>query len=201
MARYRSSRILPAILILVIAIIVIVAIVSLFRIIFTSNGSPTPTQADTSRTALLDTSVGHSVKMTVRGPIVASEDFHSYTLAIDSTIRSLTTYSGYTDTVVDNVALGNDTPSYEQFVYALDKANLEKGVQLTGDANDLRGRCATGQLYDFQILDGSTVVKDLWTSTCTGSKGSLSANVGQLVSLFQAQIPNAQATIRKVDLQ
>ncbi len=145
MARYRSSRILPIILILVIAIIVIVAIVSLVRIVISSSTSTsTPAQTDTSRTALLDTTPGHSVKVTVRGPIVANEDFHSYTIAVDPNIRTLTTYTGYTDTVVDNVSLGNDTASYEQFVYALDKADLEKGAQLTGDANDLRGRCATG---------------------------------------------------------
>jgi hypothetical protein len=201
MARYRSSRILPVILILVIAIIVIVAIVSLVRIIFSSNTTSTPAQADTSRAALLDTTAGHSVQVTVRGPIVANEDFHSYTISIDPNSRTLTTYTGYTDTVVDTVTLPNNTASYEQFVYALDKAQLENGKQLTGDANDLRGRCAAGRLYDFQILDGSTIAKEVWTSTCTGSKGSLTGNVDQLLSLFQAQLPNAHTTIRKVDLQ
>ncbi len=202
MARYRSTRILPMILIVVIAVIIIVGIVSLIRIIFFSgSNTPPPSQADTSRTALLDTSQGHSVKVTVRGPIVANEAFRSYTIVIDPNLRSLTTYTGYTETVVDNVSLANDTASYEQFVYALDKANLEQGKQLQGDANDLRGRCAVGQVYDFQIIDGGSIVKELWTSTCGGSKGSLTASLPQLLNLFQAQIPNATQTIGKVGLK
>jgi len=200
MASYRSNRILPMILILVIAVIVIIALVSLIRLAVSSS-STTPAVVDVSRTALLNTTPGHSVQVTVRGPIVASEDFHSYTIAITPNTRDLTTYIGYTDTVVDDVVLANDTPSYEQFVYALDKAGMEKGKQLTGDANDLRGRCAVGKVYDFQILDGGTVVKELWTSTCEASKGSLTASATQLLSLFQNQIPNASSTIAKVNLR
>jgi len=199
MPRYRSSRLLPAILVTVIAVIVIVAVVSLVRVIFFS-GSSTP-QVDVGRQALLDTSPTHSVTVTVRGPIVADEDFHSYQITVGPNIRNLTTYSGYLDTAIDTVTLDNNVSAYQQFVHALDNANLTKGTQLTGEANDTLGRCATGRLYDFQILDGSTVVKDLWTSSCSGSRGSLDASVSQLLNLFQVQIPNAQATLQKVGLQ
>lgn len=199
MVSFRTRRILPVALVVLIIIIAIAALVSLARVVFFS-GSSTPAATDTSRTSLLETSATHSVSMTVRGPIVADEQFHSYKIDISPNARQLKTYTGYLDTVVDASSLTNNVASYEQFVYALDKANLAKGTELTGDKNDTRGVCATGDVYEFTILNNGSSVKHLWTSTCSGSQGSLDASVNQLTELFKAQIPNASKLISKVDL-
>jgi hypothetical protein len=199
MANYRTSRIIPVVLVILVIIIAIAAIVSLARVIFFS-GSSTSTTVDVSHTALLDTTAEHSVTMTVRGPIVADESFHSYKIDISPNTRTINTYQGYLDTVVQTDTLDNNVAAYGQFVNALDKANLTKGTQLTGDANDTSGICATGDVYQFTIYDGSTDVKDLWTSTCSGSKGSLDASVTQLTDLFVKQIPGADTMINNVDL-
>jgi len=153
-----------------------------------------------SREALLNTSVGRSVTMTVRGPIVADEKFRSYKIDISADARTLKTYTGYLDTVVDETTLGNSVAAYDEFVHALDKADLTEGKQLAGEKNDTRGICATGSVYQFAIYDGTTSVKDLWTSTCNGSTGSLDASVTQLTNLFVRQIPGADALIRKIGL-
>lgn len=200
MANYRTSRIIPVVLVVVIIIIAIASLVSLARVVFFSGSSTNTTQVDVSRDALLNTSVNHSVSMTVRGPIVADETFHSYKIDISSNNRTLSTYTGYLNTVVDQTSLGNNVASYGEFVNALDKANLTKGKQLTGDKNDTSGVCATGNVYQFTIYDGTTDVKDLWTSTCSGSKGSLDASVTQLTSLFVKQIPGADKMISKINL-
>jgi len=114
--------------------------------------------------------------------------------------RSIVTYRGYLDQVVDQVSLANSVAAYDQFVHALDKANLAKGKQFEGDRNDLRGICATGQVTQFEILNNANLVKDLWTSTCSGSKGSLDASVKQLSNLFESQIPDADDLTRKIKL-
>ncbi len=199
MANFRTSRIVPVALVVLIIVIAIAALVSLARVVFFS-GSSTPAVTDTSRTALLDTSATHSVSMTVRGPIVADEEFHSYKIDISPSARQLKTYTGYLDAVVDSSSLTNNVASYEQFVYALDKANLAKGTELTGDKDDTRGICATGDVYEFTILNNDSSVKHLWTSTCSGSSGSLDASVSQLTELFTAQIPTASKLINKIDL-
>lgn len=199
MANYRTSRILPIILVIVIIIIAIAAIVSLARIVFFS-GSSTPEISDVSRDALLSTTAGRSVTMTVRGPIVADEEFHSYQIDISPNSRVVHTYNGYLENVVGSITLGNSVASYEQFVYALDKADLADGQELVGDRNDVRGICATGRVYEFSILNSGDVVKRLWTSTCKGSAGSLDASVVQLTSLFVNQIPDADKLIKKVSL-
>lgn len=202
MANYRSSRVIPVVLVIVIIIIAIVALVSLARVVFFSGSksSTSTSQVDTSRDALLNTDSSHSVSMSVRGPIVADESFYSYKIDISPNARTITTYKGYLDTVVDQTTLPNSVAAYTEFVYALDKANLSKGKQLTGDDNDTRGTCATGNVYDYAILSGDTTVKDLWTSTCSGSKGSLDASVSQLSNLYMKQIPGSAALISKVGL-
>jgi len=201
MANYRTSRVLPIVLVIVIIIIAIASLVSLARVVFFSGSTNTSTtQTDVSQEALLNTAVGRSVTMTVRGPIVADEKFNSYQIDISSDARTIRTYAGYLDTVIDQTTLGNSVASYDEFVHALDKAALTKGTQLEGDKNDTRGICATGNVYDFKILNGNTVVKDLWTSTCKGSSGSLDASVSQLTNLFVKQIPGADGQIQKLNL-
>jgi hypothetical protein len=199
MVSYRTSRILPIILIIVIIVIAVAAIVSLARIVFFS-GSSTPAVVDESRTALLSTSAGRSVSMTVRGPIVADEEFHSYQIDVSPTGRSIKTYTGYLESVVASNSLTNSVAAYEQFVYALDKADLARGIELEGDRNDVRGVCATGRVYEFSILNNEEPIKKLWTSTCKGSTGSLKASVTQLTSLFVNQIPDADTLIKKIKL-
>lgn len=200
MTNYRTSRIIPVVLVVVIIIIAIAAIVSLARVVFFSGTTDKVAVLDISRDALLNSSVGHSISMTVRGPIVADEEFHSYALSVSPDVRTITTYTGYLNTTVDQKALGNNVAAYEEFVHALDKANLAKGEQLDGDKNDTRGICATGSVYEFSILNNGETVKKLWTSTCGGSKGSLDASVTQLTSLFVRQIPDADLMIRKISL-
>lgn len=200
MATYRTQRILPIILVIVIIAIAVAALVSLARAVFFSGSNNQPPAADISREALLNTADGRRVTMTVRGPIVADESFNSYTISVSPSNRSLTTYKGYLDGVVDQQSYGNNTAAYEQFVYALDKANLAKGKQLNDAQNDVRGVCATGRVYEFSILNNSETIKKLWTSTCRGSSGSLNANVDQLRELFTVQIPDAPRTINRVNL-
>ncbi|HEU4830930.1 MAG TPA: hypothetical protein VFS65_02030 [Candidatus Saccharimonadales bacterium] len=199
MVSYKTSRIIPIILTLVIIAIAIAALVSLARVVFFS-GNTNETVIDTSREALLSTSADSSVRMTVRGAIVANEEFRSYQINITPNSRTLTTYTSYLDRPIDTIALDNNKPAYEEFVFALDKANLVRGDQLEGDDNDLRGICATGRVYEFQVLKAGEPVKQLWTSTCKGSSGSLEASVDQLTNLFTSQIPDARSLISKLDL-
>jgi len=200
MANYRTSRALPIILVIVVIIIAIASLVSLARVVFFSGSSTSTTKVDISRDALLSTDINRSVEMTVRGPIVADETFHSYQIDVSPTSRSMRTYNGYLGTVVGQISLSNSSAAYEQFVFALDKADLTKGTELIGDKNDVRGICATGRVFEFSIINGSDTVKKLWTSTCKGSPGSLDASVEQLHSLFTVQIPGSATLINNVNL-
>lgn len=198
MANYRTKRALPVILVVVIIIIAVAALVSLARAVFFSGSDGDEVDIDRSRSSLLDSAQGHSVSMTVRGPIVADEEFQSYQISVTPSTRTLTTYSGYLDAVVDQVSLTNNTSAYEEFTYALDKARLAEGDELPGEKDDVRGICASGRVYEFYINDNGDTVKRLWTSTCKGSKGSLVGNVEQFKKLFVAQFPEGEAILKKI---
>lgn len=190
MNRSGVSRLIPIILIVVIVIVAIAALVGLGRAIF-GGGSSKPSVHDTNETALLNTDGDRSVSMTVRGPIVADEDFRTYTIEVSPSQRSITQYQGYQKNTMDHKTFANNTQAYEQFVYALDKANLVKGTPFTDDKDDTRGVCATGELYVFDIYYNDSDAVHLWTSTCSGSRGSLNASVTQLSNLFMQQIPDS----------
>ena len=194
MQRSSGSRLFPIFIVLVIIIIIIVAIISIGRAIFSGaqKDDTASEQQDAGRTALLDTSPTHSVRLTVRGPIVAQEEFASYQINISPSQRAMDVYKGYLDDVQRSKTLTNNKNAYEQFVYALDKANMMKGDEPTDDdKNDLRGICATGYVYEYSVRADDQTVKRLWTSTCDGSKGTLQASTKQLNDLFLAQIPKA----------
>lgn len=200
MAKYRNSRTLPTILTIIVIIIAIVGIVSLARFIFFSGSSSTPALIDTSEQDLLSSIDGRAVSMTVRGPIVADENFRSYRIVISPSSRTIKTYTGYLGTVLDQRTLSNNVAAYEEFVHALNKANLVAGQPFEGDKNDVRGVCATGRVYEFSLLKDTEATETLWTSTCGGSKGSLRASTDQLSQLFRAQIPESRTLINDISL-
>lgn len=191
------QRFIPIIFVLVIIALIIAAAVSVVRIFTGGNDQPSTSIMNTSDQALLSTTADRKVRMTVRGQIVGDETFRSYQITITPSSRTFTRSKGYTESPLVNKTYDNNVKAYDQFVHALSQASLPKGTQLTGEADDTRGICANGVLYDFEIMNGSSVIKHLWTSSCSSNKGSLSGDVGQLQQLFLAQIPDASDYIGK----
>jgi hypothetical protein len=191
---YRGSgpRILPIIIIILVVALVIAAVVSIGRLIFTNSSTSAPAGVETTETilsALHETGDSRSVRWTVRGPIVADEQFKTYTITISPTARSFMTYGGYEEQVIATKTYGNNTKAYEQFVYALEKANIAK-TRRASDA-DFRGVCATqGLAFKYESLQDDTTNHSLWTTTCSGSKGTMTASTGQIQALFTNQIPD-----------
>lgn len=198
MQRGKLSRIIPIALVVIIIIIAISAIVSLGQTVF--KGGNSQPKVDVGRESLLNTSADHSVQMTVRGPIVADENFRSYRISVSPSSRTITTYEGYLQTVINTKTFSNNTKAYDEFVHALDLANAMKGAAFEGDKDDTRGICATGVLYEFETIQAGQTEKRLWTSTCSGSKGSLAASTSQLKGLFVGQIPENEPILRATNL-
>lgn len=199
MNRGGTPRFIPIALFIIVVIIVIAVIVSIVRGFLGRDA--TELAVDPGEAALVNTSIDHSVRMTARGPIVAQEDARSYAIVVSPNSRSLVTYQGYLDTVLQNTQLSNNSNAYQQFVNALARANLMKGDELTGDANDTSGVCATGTLYEFSTLDANGAVKTLWTTTCSTDKGSLQAKLATVRSLFIVQIPEGNSLISEIGLR
>lgn len=198
MVRVRTNKIVPIILIVLVSVIAIFALVSLTRAVFFS-AVPTTPATNEARDALTNTASERKVELTVRGPIVADENFHSYTITVTPGSRTIKTYAGYLGTVIEQKSLPNNVAAYEQLVYALDALNATRSAN-TRLSDDTRGVCATGKVYEFSIYNASTLVQRLWATSCADTRGTLAANTDRLVSLFKNQIPDVQPILKAVKL-
>jgi len=177
----------------VVTIALIFGMIMVGRYLFASrtNGNAQTNKLDSARDDLLAVDAGRSVAMTVRGPLVAQENFRSYEIKISPDARRYISYKGYDDTVISQKNLANLPVAYKEFVYALDRADFTKPGRQTGqtDVDNVNGICATGRLYTFTLYNGSDVADSFWTSSCSGSSGTFGANVDQVGNLFADQIP------------
>ena len=189
---YRGSgpRILPLIIIVLVVAFVIAALVTVGRMIFNGNKSTTDTTTGTTLVdSVLNQNEGRSVRWTIRGPIVAEENFKSYQITVSPTERTFVTYSGYLDEIIDTKKYSNNKQAYEQFVYALDNANISKTRTATDE--DFRGVCATqGIAYMFETLSSGTADQTIWSTSCKDSKGTMAADPLKVHALFVNQIPD-----------
>ena len=196
MQRGKFARLIPIALVLIVAVIAITALVSFGRSIFGGDGAP---DTNLGREALLSTSLNRGVRMIVRGPIVADENFRSYEISVTSSQRTMTTYQGYRDRPIDRAVLENNIPAYEEFVHALDHAAVIEGDEFEDEDDDTRGVCPSGNLYEFEVYNGSNIVKRLWTTDCRNTIGSLEADRRQIVNLFLLQIPEQRQLLNDAD--
>ncbi len=194
MYRNSSTKIFPIILIIVVVVALIAGIVSVANYLFGGNGQDADqqkSQAEVATEKLLKVDVDRSVRVTVRGPIVANEQFRTRQIIVSPTQREYIVYKGYLESVESRKTYGNNTKAYDEFVHALDKAALTKSGKYTAEPqDDLRGICASGLVYQFEILNGGSADASYWTSTCKGSPGTFGASVQQITDLFASQIPD-----------
>lgn len=199
---YRGSRpkILPIIIIIIIVALIIAALVTAGRMLFSKGDTEkkdTQAASETFQETLLNTDGSHSVRWTVRGPIVADENYKSYQIIVTPTSRTFTTYSGYLDQVIETKNYSNNTDAYEQFVYAIDKTGMSKTRD--ADKEDFRGVCATkGIAFKFDIAKDGEDEKSAWSSTCKESPGTMTASPLKVQALFVNQIPDFQPSFNKI---
>lgn len=199
MDRSGLQRLVPIFLVCIVVVLAVAALVSLGRTLF-GGGSRVEAPVNTGQEALTSTLADRSVRMNVRGPIVARENFYTYRVTISPDARNMTTYRGYLGDKVDTLQMQNDAQAYGQFVHALAYANYMSGTPLSGKADDTTGICASGYVYEFEVRQGENSVQKLWTTTCGGSTGSLRSNLSQIVGLFRSQIPDYSELLRKINL-
>lgn len=197
----RNNQLLPVILIVIIVVVSVAAVVALARTLFFGQDATGNDKEVTERNELIETTADRSVRMTIRGGLTADEKFRSYQITISPAARVMTTYSGYLDQQVDSVQLENNTRAYEEFVYALNRAGMMGGTPLKGEDDDRRGLCPGGKIIEFETMQNSQSTKELWTTTCSGVKGSFKGNSGQVSDMFLAQIPQGSDLLKAINVR
>ena len=188
---YKGSkpRIAPIIIVIIIIALIIAGGITLIRSITMGKDDANDEEQGNSVTSLtLDQDSGRSVRWTVRGPLVAQENFRTYRITISPSKREYVLYSGYLDSVIDTKTYDNNVRAYEEFIYALNNANI--GLVRESDASDFRGVCATqGIAYMYETLNQSIADSTLWSTTCKESRGTLGADPLKIQALFVNQLP------------
>lgn len=194
------SRIILIILVISIIGLLVAAILGVGKGILSSDGDTAQkTDSKDEKPLLLTNIPDERVEMTVRGPLVADEEFRSYTISVSQKERTMNVYKGYKNDLSKNTKLYNNGESFTQFVYALERVGMTG--QIDGVSGETRGICATGELITFNVYNKDELKKTLWASTCDGSKGNMAGDVGKLQRLFSRQIPEYSNLLKKTGLQ
>lgn len=153
------------------------------------------TETDSSQQALLSTTTESSVSMEIRKELVADESMSSFSIVITPNSRIVTSMIGYEKRILAQKVYTNNKSAYEQFVYALNRADLLNNRNLNDEENDTRGVCPAGELTVFNIAKSQSIIKKIWTTSCKDSKGNLKSSVSKITDLFLTQIPEDAKSI------
>lgn len=195
-----GSKLLPIALVIIVTIVAIIALVSVGKALLNRGDRGEIVEETPQASNLLASEVDRSVRMTVRGPIVADEEFHSYQIEVSPVGRRMTTFRGYQHEIIDTVQLSNTTAGYEEFVHALERVNFTKEQQLAEGMTDVRGVCAGGRLYTFELLQAQSVRQETWVASCREPQGSFGGEAVMARDLFLRQIPESRSLLRGLSL-
>ncbi|MCL2173947.1 hypothetical protein FWH58_01450 [Candidatus Saccharibacteria bacterium] len=199
MQRGQPTKLGTALLIIVVVAVVVLGISWVGQLLF--GGESNPKEVSAGQKLLNEPNDQMAVRMSVRGPVNASENHYSIVMTISVGQRRITTYRGYDGSVIRDERLGNTVIAFHDFLAALNRAGFMK--ETPNDAPN-QGICATGQLIFFEVFEYVTdeqgnvtenLATKLWTTTCDKLNGNFAGLFTNVVSLFKAQIPGSQAII------
>lgn len=195
MRRGQPTRLGSVLLIIAIVAIVLSAVLWATRTLFSNDSTDEPVELNAGQQLLNEPTDQTAVRMSVRGPIVASEQHYSIVITISQSSRSITTYRGYEGEVIETKTLPNTAAAFSDLLSALNRASyMEENTSVTQDP---AGICAVGQLIQFEMLSGAESVKKLWTTSCRNLEGTFNGLESNVERLLIGQIPEAQSIINR----
>lgn len=136
------------------------------------------------------------LRVTVQGPIVATENHKSYQIDVGQNFRDLKIFSGYNKTVVSEKQFSNDSAAYQSFLKGLKQVNFTAKNNSYGP--DETGYCPSGQRFVYELFDKGETVSHAWYTTC--GFGTYLGFGQSTRSLFRAQIPDFDALTSSLQL-
>lgn len=171
---------------LIVAVIAIVIGSILIRNIVDDNNSVQ--KASTTKQVVKQAKESTILRLRVDGPVIADEKHQSMQIDITPTSRTVTLYKTYQNVEFKKSTYTNNQKAFEAFAQALDRAGYTS-ANPESVSTKYAGECALGRVYHLEILQGSKVSQDLWTTSCS-TKRSFGGNTSTVLTLFRNQIPN-----------
>lgn len=184
----------------IIFLTVIVGVVFLMVLLFGGGKKDTKTadkQAAQKPTALVDYADRDSkVILTTDGQINSEEQHRAIRITVGRNSNTVEVIQGYQNTVIDSHRFDNNPEAYKTFLQSIARAGFDK--KRTTTLTDDRGVCPLGLRYVTEIVDNNEQKLRQWTATC--QKGTSAADIVQVTTLFQKQIPDYFTLTSKVQL-
>lgn len=156
-------------------------------------------QAEQPRTTQATDYANTNSKMvyTLQGPVVGNDARRSVRITVTSTNRTIEQINGYQGQVVNSKTYTNNMEGYQYFLASLNNAGYTKERRTR--TPDSQGACAIGQTYIFEIIDGTDIAMNRWSSSC-GGQGTYGGNTANTRILFENQITDYSQFISDIDL-
>ena len=193
MRRGRPTRAGAVLLMIIAAIVLVGGLLWAGQALFNGGSTSSEDTLSAGQKLLNKPTDATSVRMSVRGPIVAKENHYSIVISISKTERTITTFEGYDGQVLGTQTLGNTEAAFSDFMAALNRAGYM--TETTGVGTENHGICAVGQLIFFEILSDDKSVGKLWTTSCPKLTGNFGGLVINVEDLFLNQIPDSRKII------
>ncbi|HEY5667611.1 MAG TPA: hypothetical protein VIR03_00435 [Candidatus Saccharimonadales bacterium] len=162
-------------------------IVLVFILVLRGFGSKSNPQSQNPLTDYANSST--VMRMTVDGPIVGDQQHQAYRITVSRDQILIETLQGYNYSPIATQTYENTQQGYTNFLRAIDLAGYTKGnTKASGQANDERGVCASGDRFIFEILSGGSQIQRYWATTCNGT-GTFKGNKATVKHLFDRQVP------------
>ena len=183
-------------LVILIAMVMIGGIVFLAQTIFGGKNEPKKPEQQVTH-SILEPTDSTVVRMEVRGPVLAKERHYEISASITPNQRKLVIYKGYgREDVLKTMELGNTKEAFANFLAALGDNGFTKANEKSAQKSS--GLCASGQLIDFILDNGSYGKSELWTTSCGDIEGSFNGNGAAVTNLILGQLPGSKAAIDEV---
>jgi hypothetical protein len=157
------------------------------------NSQPAVKALDVS---IYSTNQSSQAEYLIDGPIQADSTHRQLKIDVSEQDVTLTTYSGYQQTVLHSETLPNNQAAYSTFLRALQLQAFTKGDTNKALADE-RGVCPTGNRYIMSFSSDNKQQLRFWTTTCGG--GSFLGNFSGISYLFTGQVPDYSAQANAIN--
>ena len=141
-----------------------------------------------------------TVGLTTKGAINARENHREIRVIVGRSSRSIEIVRGYNNEVIRAKSYPNSKAAYSEFLYALSYSQFTRSR--SSNVKTEEGVCALGNRYVLTLEQGGRDVSRLWTSTCSGiGKGTFGGSIAQILTLFEAQIPDYDKLTQNISLR
>jgi hypothetical protein len=177
-------------------IAVIVLVILTFVLIWRGFGGDDPAEMPAPLTEYANTTA--AMRFTIIGEVNAEQEHRAVRITVSRSEARLEVLEGYQRALGEARSYPSNQEAYATFLRALDLQGFDQGVD-DPERADYRGYCPEGNRYLYEIVDGTNIIQQYWSTSC-GDAGTFAGSPNAVRSLFRDQIPDYRDLTRGVQL-